>query len=85
MSYYGLNSKSILSVLRTVEKSNMAIIDKVQLQKCVHYCDIRGSWELYQKTSFLGETLKTARLMNENIKFCACKYENILNNTLHLK
>ena len=85
MSYYGLNSKSIIRVLRTAEKSNMAIIDTVQLRKCVHYCDIRGSWKLYQKTSFLGETLKTVMLMNKNIKFCACKYEIFLNNTLHLK
>ena len=77
MSYYGLNSKSIIPVLPTAEKSNMAIIDTVQLQYCVHYCDIRGSWILYQKTSFLGETLRTAMLMNKNIKFCACEYENI--------
>ena len=55
----------------------MAIIDTVQLQTCVHYCDIRGSWKLYQKTSFLGETLKTAMFMNKSIKFCACTYENI--------
>ena len=26
---------------------------------------------------FWGETLKTNMLMNKNIKFCACKYENI--------
>ena len=77
MSYYGLNLKSVIPVLRTAEKSNMAIIDTVQLQKCVYYCDIWGSWKLYQKTSFLGETLKTAMLMNKNIKFCAGKYENI--------
>ena len=74
---YGLNSKFVIPVLRAAEKSNMAIIDMVQLQKCVHYCNIRGSWKLYQKTLFLGETPKTAMLMNKNIKFCACKYENI--------
>ena len=38
---------------------------------------MRGSWKLYLKTFFLGETLKTAILMNKNIMFCACKYENI--------
>ena len=77
MSYYGLNSKSIIPVFRTAEKSNIVIIDTIQLQLCVRYCDKRDSWKLYQKTSFLGETLKTAMLMNKNIKFCACKYENI--------
>ena len=44
-----------------------------------------GDITCMQKTSFLGEMLKTAMLMNKNITFCACKYENILNNTLHLK
>ena len=32
ISYYGLNSNSVIPVLRTAEKLNMAIIDTVQLQ-----------------------------------------------------
>ena len=36
-----------------------------------------GQLEIVPENVILGETLKIAMLMNKNIKFCACKYENI--------